>query len=166
MSIKLAPAIALGLVLGACASNPPPRDLGRLGFMAGCWTSPPPVPAGENLNLEVWSPSENGLMFGYATTVRDGALVTWEQSRIDLTGPRATYTASPEGQRAVVFVETPEPPAAEGAPPAPPSVTFENGDHDYPQRIHYYRTETGLAATISKLDGSRPFAYNWVRCKY
>ena len=34
------------------------------------------------------------------------------------------------------------------------------------KRIRYYKTETGLAASISKLDGSRPFSYNWVRCKY
>ena len=40
-------------------------------------------------------------------------------------------------------------------------MTFENGDHDYPQRIAYRRTEQGLAATISKLDGSRPFEYAW-----
>ena len=66
----------------------------------------------------------------------------------------------------MIFVEAPQPAPAEGAPPAPPSITFENGDHDYPQRISYYRTETGLAATISKLDGSRPFSDNWVKCKY
>ncbi|OYX49302.1 MAG: hypothetical protein B7Y90_07825 [Alphaproteobacteria bacterium 32-64-14] len=166
MSMKLVSVAALGLALAGCASNPPPRDLGRLAFMVGCWTSPPPVPAGQNLNLESWSPSESGLMFGYATTVKDGNLVTWEQSRIDLKSPRATYTASPEGQRAVIFVEVPQPPPAEGAPAPLPSVTFENGDHDYPQRIRYYKTEAGLAASISKLDGSRPFNYSWVRCKY
>ncbi len=166
MSLKLIPAAALAVALSACASNPPPRDLGRLAFMVGCWTSPLPVKAGENLNLEVWSPSESGLMFGYATTVKDGALVTWEQSRIDLKNARATYSASPEGQRAVVFVEAPQPPPVEGTPAAPPSITFENGDHDYPQRIRYHRTETGLAASISKLDGTRPFNYSWVPCKY
>jgi hypothetical protein len=43
-------------------------------------------------------------------------------------------------------------------------VTFENGDHDYPQRITYRAIEDGLTAEISKLDGSRPFAYSWTRC--
>lgn len=166
MTLKLVSVAALALAMSACASNPPPRDLGRLAFMVGCWTSPLPAKAGENMNLEVWSPSENGLMFGYATTVKDGALVTWEQSRIDLKNPRATYTASPEGQRAVVFVEAPQLPPAEGAQAALPSITFENGDHDYPQRIRYFRTGTGLSAAISKLDGSRPFSYSWVPCKY
>lgn len=166
MSLKLVPVAAAILALSACASNPPPRDLGRLAFMVGCWTSPLPAKAGENMNLEVWSPSESGMMFGYATTVKDGQLVTWEQSRINLSTSPATYIASPEGQRAVVFVEAPQLPPVEGAPPAPPSVTFENGDHDYPQRIRYYRTETGLAAAISKLDGTRPFQYSWVPCKY
>ena len=68
MSLKLVPAAVLVLALSACASNPPPRDLGRLAFMVGCWTSPVPVAPGENLNLEVWSPSESGLMFGYLTS--------------------------------------------------------------------------------------------------
>jgi Domain of unknown function (DUF6265) len=166
MQIKLLATASLAIALGACASNPPPRDLGRLAFMVGCWTSPPPVQTGANLNTEVWSPSENGIMFGYATTTRDGALVTWEQSRIGLNTSPATYTASPEGQRPVIFLEAPQPPPAEGAPAPLPSVTFENGDHDYPQRIRYYRTETGLAATISKLDGSRAVDYAWVRCKF
>ena len=53
MSMKLVSVAALGLALAGCASNPPPRDLGRFAFMVGCWTSPPPVPAGQNLNLEV-----------------------------------------------------------------------------------------------------------------
>lgn len=158
-------AAALATLVTGCASNPPPRDLGRLAFMVGCWTSPPPAPAGETVNLEVWSPSENGIMFGYATSTRDGTLVTWEQSRISLVTQPATYTASPEGQRPVIFVEAPQPPPAEGMPAPPPSVVFENGDHDYPQRIRYYRTEKGLSATISKLDGSRALDYTWVRCK-
>jgi len=103
-------AAALATLVTGCASNPPPRDLGRLAFMVGCWTSPPPAPAGETVNLEVWSPSENGIMFGYATSTRDGTLVTWEQSRISLVTQPATYTASPEGQRPVIFVEAPQRP--------------------------------------------------------
>lgn len=155
MSLKLVSAAAVCLALAACASNPK-QDPGRFGFMLGCWQS------ADGVNKEVWSYPEGGIMFGYATTTRNGAMTTWEQSRIDLRTSRATYTASPEGQRPVTFSE--KAPAADAPVPAV-EVVFENGDHDYPQRIAYRRTEQGLAATISKLDGSRPFEYAWARCK-
>jgi hypothetical protein len=124
--------------------------------MLGCWQS------ADGVNKEVWSYPEGGIMFGYATTTRDGAVTTWEQSRIDLRTSRATYTASPEGQRPITFTETLPGPTA--TLPVT-TVAFENGDHDYPQRIAYRRTEQGLAATISKLNGDRPFEYTWGRCK-
>lgn len=155
MSLKLVSAAAVCLALAACASNPK-QDPGRFGFMLGCWQS------ADGVNKEVWSYPEGGIMFGYATTTRDGAVTTWEQSRIDLRTARATYTASPEGQRPVTFTE--KMPAPDAVVPAV-DVTFENGDHDYPQRIAYRRTEAGLAATISKLNGDRPFEYQWARCK-
>lgn len=155
MTLKLVSVAAICVALAACASNPK-QDPGRFGFMLGCWQS------ADGVNKEVWSYPEGGIMFGYATTTREGAVTTWEQSRIDLRTSRSTYTASPEGQRPVTFTEkAPDPTVALPAT----SVTFENGDHDYPQRIAYRQTEQGLAATISKLDGSRPFEYSWGRCK-
>lgn len=153
MSLKAVSVVAVALALGACASNPK-MDPGRLPFLVGCWQSM------DSVNKEVWSYPEGGIMFGYATTTRDGAMTTWEQSRIDIRPSRATYTASPEGQRPVTFIEAPN---AGGTVPAT-SVVFENGDHDYPQRIEYRQTKEGLAATISKLDGSRPVQYAWQRC--
>ena len=155
MSLKLVSVAALTLVaLAGCASSPK-RDLGRMGFMVGCWKST------DGVNLEVWSPPEGGLMFGYATTTRNGTLATFEQSRIDTRPSLALYVASPEGQRPVVFTEKRDPLALV----APNTVTFENSDHDYPQRITYRATDKGLAANVSMLDGSRPVAYAWERCK-
>lgn len=154
MSLKIVSAVALAALATACASNPK-RDLGRLAFMVGCWQS------ADGVNLEVWSPPEGGIMFGYATTTQNGKVTTWEQSRIDTRNVQATYTASPEGQRPVVFLEAPDP----SGQAISTAVTFENGDHDYPQRITYRQTKDGLAAQISKLDGTRPFGYSWQRCK-
>jgi Domain of unknown function (DUF6265) len=156
MSLKPVALLAVALSLGACASNPK-MDAGRFPFMIGCWQS------ADGANKEVWSYPEGGIMFGYATTKKDGAMTTWEQSRIDSRPSRATYTASPEGQRPITFVEAP----SLGAPGAGPAsaVVFENGDHDYPQRIAYRAVDGGLAATISKLDGTRPVEYSWTRCQ-
>jgi hypothetical protein len=158
MSLKIVSVAAICIALGACASNPK-QDPGRFGFMLGCWQS------ADGVNKEVWSYPEGGIMFGYATTTRDGGLATWEQSRIDQRASRASYTASPEGQRPITFVEAPQAASSGGDVLVQTSVTFENGDHDYPQRIQYRKTEQGLAATISKLDGSRPVDYSWARCK-
>jgi hypothetical protein len=154
MSFKIVSVAAICVALAACASNPK-QDPGRFGFMLGCWQS------ADGVNKEVWSYPEGGIMFGYATTTRDGALATWEQSRIDQRASRSVYTASPEGQRPVQFLEkAPDPLALVG----PNQVTFENGDHDYPQRITYVGGDNMLTASISKLDGSRPFSYSWERC--
>jgi hypothetical protein len=153
-SLKLVSAAALCVALTACASGPK-QDPGRFGFMVGCWQS------AETGNKEVWSYPELGIMFGYATTAS-----TWEQSRIDQRAGQATYTASPEGQRPVTFIEARRADTTgAGQVMAQTSVTFENGDHDYPQRIQYRQTEQGLAASISKLDGSRPVEYSWQRCE-
>lgn len=157
MSLKLRfSAIALlGAALAACSTGPKPETLGRLGFMVGCWRS------ADGLNQEVWSAPAGNVMFGYATTMQGGALSFFEQSRIDLRQAQAAYTASPDGQRPVVFTE----PRNAATPAIANAVTFENGDHDYPQRIVYRATKTGLAATISKLDGSRVTQYAWTKCK-
>jgi hypothetical protein len=150
-------AIALvgAAALAACASGPSADELGRFGFMVGCWQSKPD--ASGQVNKEVWSAPQGGLMFSWATATRGAELVSFEQTRVDLRGQRATYIASPEGQRPVVFTEA--------GPAAPNAVTFENPQHDYPQRISYRATRDGLAATISRVDGSRPVEYGWSRCR-
>jgi hypothetical protein len=154
---RLASIAALGaLALGACSSGPKAEELGRLGFMVGCWAS------ADGTNQETWSLPRGGLMFGYATTMQAGKLAFFEQSRIDLRNARAAYTASPEGQRPVVFTEPAPNPVALVAPD---TISFENAEHDYPQRITYRKTRDGLAATISRLDGSRPTQYAWQRCE-
>jgi hypothetical protein len=141
--------------LAACASGPEREDTGRFGFMVGCWQSKPD--ANGQVNKEVWSAPQGGLMFSWATAMKGDQLVSFEQTRIDLRSNRATYTASPDGQRPVVFTEA--------GPASPNSVTFENPQHDYPQRISYRVEKDGLAATISRMDGSRPVQYGWSRCR-
>ncbi|HVY90249.1 MAG TPA: DUF6265 family protein [Hyphomonadaceae bacterium] len=158
---RILAAIAAAAALSACATTPK-QDLGPLAFMVGCWQS------ADLVNKEVWSPPEQGLMFGYATTTKGGKLDSFEQSRIDVTTAKPTYTASPDGQRPVVFTATavPPPPSKDGKSATAPTVTFENAEHDYPQRITYFATgKGGLGARISKLDGSRAIDYSWAPCK-
>jgi len=160
-SLRPAAAIAVAAAaLAACSSGPDPAELGRLGFMVGCWQSL--ADAQGRVNKEVWSAPQGGLMFGRDTATQNGQIVSFEQTRIDLRGPRPAYIASPEGQRPVIFTEATPDPAALAAPN---SVRFENAEHDFPQRIFYRQPKQGeLTATISRLDGSRPVNYAWVEC--
>jgi hypothetical protein len=129
--------------------------------MVGCWQSK------DGANQETWSIPRGGIMFGYATTLAPGKPTFFEQTRIELRPDRAIYVASPNGDRPVVFTETGGQPQVDkkGNPLPASSVTFENAQHDYPQRITYTATKSGLAATISKVDGSRPTQYAWDRCE-
>lgn len=154
-------ACALGLAATASAE---PRDLGALSWMVGCWQSK------DGANVEVWSPPVGGVMFGHATTSKDGALTFFEQARIDMRRDRFGYSVSPQGDRWVTFVSPPAPPPEldrKGRPlPGPPVATFENGANGYPQRIQYRSTgKRSLAATISNLDGSRAVEYAWEKCR-
>lgn len=147
-------ALALATTAG-CASGPDTSAYGRLGWMVGCWRS------ADGANQETWSPPSAGVMFGAATTTQNGQLAFFEQARIMLRSTPAVYVVSPNGQRAVTFVENPEIPALEDVP----QVVFENEANEYPQRIAYRSPgRDRLAATVSQLDGSRPTNYSWTRC--
>ena len=46
------------------------------------------------------------------------------------------------------------------------SITFANPAHDFPQKIKYWRDGDGLKAMISRMDDSRPGAFNFVPCEH
>ncbi len=64
------------------------------------------------------------------------------------------YVAMPGGAAPTVFLAT----KADAA-----VAEFENGKHDYPQRIRYEKTAAGVTATISLLDGSRAQSFVFTR---
>jgi len=165
MTVRFATAAALGaLSLGACSSAPDPAAAGRLAFMVGCWES---VEATGKTNREVWSLPSGGIMFGWATTITPGQPTFFEQTRIELRDGGANYVASPNGDRPVIFQEAKQPAAVDkkGNPLPATSITFENAQHDYPQRIMYRTEKKGLSAHISRLDGTRQTNYFWEPCK-
>jgi hypothetical protein len=154
MKLRLAAAIAAVAVATGCASGPTPETAGRFYFLVGCWRS------ADGLNQETWTAPVGGVMFGHAQSFgADGGLVSFEQSRIDLRTQPSTFVVSPNGQRAVTFVENPD-----AAPTDMPGVSFENAANEFPQRVSYRRPEKDLAATVSQLDGSRAVNYAWERC--
>lgn len=73
----------------------------------------------------------------------------WEHMRIE---------RGPDGKLAFVAIAADQQPVRFGAVRAGDKICeiiFENPDHDYPQRIRYWREGDILKAEISLLDGSK-----------
>ena len=100
-------------------------DLDKLHWLAGCWAPE----AGEAGSVEHWLPLAGGTMLGVGRTVKDGKTVSYEflQIRVSQEG-KAVYIARPSGQEEASFT---------ALNLTDDSVTFENLQHDFPQRIIY-----------------------------
>jgi len=126
----------LWIALLAVASSAPPNDLGRLGWLAGTWTGSKDGVWTE----EHWSTPAGGGLMGMHKDAKDGRMTSYEFFRIvpDDAG-RVCYMASPLGRSPVPFraVEVSD-----------HRVVFENREHDFPQRILYWRDNDVLHARI------------------
>lgn len=118
-------------------------------WLDGCW---------EHLDgstREVWIDVGSGLLFGYAVTLRNGKLHAFEDLRIEPSATGATFVASPNGKNPVHFPKV----AASHL-----SMTFENLDHDFPQRITYRREGETLTAEISTVEGTDAMQIEMRKC--
>jgi len=146
---RAALAVALGLLLMAQA--PPPTRVADLAWMGGRWL------AGENgrWTEEVWAGPRGGTLMGFSWSGEGRAIDEYEFLRIQPgEDDEIIYLAQPNGGAGVGFYLV----RAEGT-----SATFENPDHDFPQRIRYVRNGDTLTATISKMDGSRARSWTYRR---
>ena len=114
------------------------------GWMAGAWAHAD----GESWAEEYWTPSRAGIMIGASRSGKGEKLQFWEHMRIvrEADGKLAFWAISGD-QKPVRFVATKV--SAE-------AITFENSQHDYPQRITYWREGKILRALISLIDRSNP----------
>jgi hypothetical protein len=140
---------ALALTFAAAGLAPAAHANEDLDWISGCWRTQ------DKSYKEIWSKPEAGYMFGYALTYDEtGAAVFFEQARIDAGAP-AVYNAYPGGFGPSEFAEVSR---------AKNTVTFENGAHDYPQRIVYTRKGSRMTAAISLLNGARLQTWELRRC--
>jgi hypothetical protein len=134
--VSAAIGLVLGLTtaLGAAAESAPPRSLADLSWMAGSWASS----EGGRTSEEHWTRPAGGLMLGLHRDV-GGARTAFEYLRIEESAGKITYLASPQGRPATPFdlVES----AAQRA-------VFANPQHDFPQRILYWREGAALCASV------------------
>lgn len=119
--------ICLLAALGTATAQSPPdaeTTVEQLSWLAGCWSAA----EAQGETLECWTAPAENLMLGLNRTLRHGRGASFEFLRIAVNGDHVVYFASPGGGPATAFrlvnVSASE-------------VTFENPEHDFPQRIRY-----------------------------
>ena len=127
----LSTAVLLALAAVASAADAP-----TFSWLSGHWCSQ----SDDQLIEEYWLPSNAGLAIGVGRTLKAGKTVTFEFMRIETRDGVTDYLAMHDGMPAVAFRMT-----ASGTDWA----RFENPQHDFPRRVEYRRTETGLQAEIA-----------------
>lgn len=125
-------------------------------WLAGCWEHRTP----RQLVEEHWMAPGGGTMLGMGRITRGDSLVEFEHTRIYRRGGKLVYAANPSGQAPAEFVSIL---ASDSA------VTFENRQHDFPQRVMYRRSGSGsLLARVEGTVGGKArgvdFPYARVAC--
>lgn len=152
--------LSLAALLFAPAAHA--QTLDDMQWLKGCWRT-----SGDGPQItEVWSAPPMPAMVGYAYTVENGEVQSWEHMRIEVIEGIATFVAMPGGGAPVRFQMLPsEQPIFNDEPPDG-VASFVNAEHDYPQRVFYVRRGRHLNAVISAMDGSNraTFEYRRISC--
>ncbi|HEV7605885.1 MAG TPA: DUF6265 family protein [Steroidobacteraceae bacterium] len=129
--------LILGL-LAACtaAAGDTSTAAPDFGWFTGNWCAE----SGGEFIEEHWLSARGDLMLGMSRTVKAGKTVSFEFLRIQRDTAMTNYLAQPQGAPPTAFRLT-----GAGANWA----RFENAQHDFPQRVEYRRTPTGLHAEIA-----------------
>lgn len=118
-------------------------------WMAGTWSHTDE----KGWSEEYWTPLRADIMLGSSRSGTADTLTFWEQMRIQKEDDGAVVLwATSADQKPVRF---------EAHMSGPSVVVFENPEHDYPQRIHYWREGKTLKAEISMMDGSKKVAFRF-----
>ena len=139
--------IALLLVNEAAAA-----PMAMPAFLSGCWEQR--TEAG-HWTEECWTDTRGDLMIGSGRVGNGDKVGHWEWMRIERGADGVlTFYGSPKGAPPVGFKAV----ESDGK-----SITFVNAAHDYPQRVRYVATDTGLDAEVSLADGANPNRWSYRR---
>jgi hypothetical protein len=130
---------AIGILIGSTAAAQT-RSLADVQWMVGCWERTTRTGKG----VELWSAPQGGMMMGVAYAVTDTSVREGEQLRMWVSGDTLVYEAHPSSQARTLYKTT---------VPVSGEVTFENPQHDFPQRIVYRRV--GTDSLIARIEGDR-----------
>jgi hypothetical protein len=120
------------------AAQPRVFTIDEVAWLSGCWHGSSP---GREYR-EQWSKPAGGMMMGTSQTVRAGRTVQYEFLQIRASEDGVYYVAKPSGQIEAAFklIEV-----------SPQAATFENKQHDFPQRIIYRLGAAG--ALVARVEG-------------
>lgn len=137
MRVPTAVLLPLLVVSNTAVAN----DVTALAWLAGCWAPE----KGDPGSLEHWLPPAGGTMLGVSRTVKNGQTVEFEfmQLRVNADG-QLVFIALPSGQKQATFV---------ASNVSKDSVTFENPQHDFPQKVSYRLEPTGRL--VGRIEGPR-----------
>jgi len=150
-SVKLVSLLLVAWLTTAAAQT---DSVQQLSWMAGCWS----VTRGNVAIEEHWMKPAGEIMLGMGRTVRDGKAIEFEFLRIASIDGKLAYIARPSGQPEATF-------ALRSL--ADDEIVFENPEHDYPQRVIYRRTATGVTARVEGATEGRVRGTDYVyqRCE-
>lgn len=121
--------LLLALSLPACA-----QTIDALAWMSGSWQSTSDGTVAE----EIWSAPAGGMLLGLHRDVK-GERASFEFMRIMSDGEGLVYYAQPGGRAAVEFRLTAT---------SEQRAVFTNPQHDFPQKITYWREADQLCAKV------------------
>lgn len=139
--------VALGIAASAHAQNAPARAR-ALEWLSGTWVSRTEAAT----VTESWVGPGNGLMVAANLSAWKSGRKFYEFLRIGETAEGLSYYASPAGRAPVEFKlkELGE-----------RRIVFENAQHDFPQRILYWREGEHLVARVEGTAGGKEKREEW-----
>lgn len=130
------------------------QSLADLGWLKGCWRTQDDQ--GPSIT-EVWVAPPMPAMLGYSYTERGGAVLAWEQTRIEMIDGWPHFVAMPEGAPPVRFRMR--------TPGERNRVWFDNPEHDFPQTVSYAREGDTLTASVAGgAESDVTFVYRRISC--
>jgi hypothetical protein len=140
--------IVMGLAMLATGASSAPA---MPGWLSGCWLEQ----KGASWTEECWTGPRADQMMGSGRDGRGDRVKSWETMQIEREPDGGLiFYGSVKGGARVAF-----PIVSSG----PRDIVFANPQHDYPQRIHYWREGMVLKAEISLMDGSQKFGWTYAR---
>jgi hypothetical protein len=117
-------------------------------WMAGRWTG---TESGVKME-EHWTNGDGGLMLGMHRDVAANGKTAFEFLRIEKRGDSLVYLAMPGGKPATAFPLKSM---------TSDKIIFENKQHDFPQRIAYWRDGAKLCARVEGTIGGKEESEQW-----
>lgn len=131
---------ASALLIWACLATPAAAEP-TFDWIVGHWCTQDSVTVTE----EIWLPKYGQTLLGMGRTRNANSTVSFEYLRITGDIGEISLVAQPGGRPPTHFLLTRS---------TENSATFENPEHDFPQRIAYERRGQNLLATVAGADGN------------